>query len=291
MKKIIQLQDGSRLEAGLTEVPSGNVIMLPGYKKPVYGTEAESLKTWGVDPEAGNRWLEGLEDTFQVLYFDYEDHLFCNPRPEQLTPELITQDLLHIADEMNVKQFSYYGYSWLALAGLQLAIATNRLESLIMGGFPPYEGPYAEMRTVTRKTYEQALRSQSHPQASQRQSSPHSPEDMDWDQVQVTLSPDQTKQFLTLYDSLADFDDTTIQDQLTLPKLVFAGEQDIILYGDNFGGVTVDIIGPIQRHMDKLAKWQWDVEILMGPDMDHTKAMQPALVLPLIKPWLMSQLI
>lgn len=36
---------------------------------------------------------------------------------------------------MNIKKFSYYGYSWLALVGLQLAIRTNRLESLIMGGF------------------------------------------------------------------------------------------------------------------------------------------------------------
>lgn len=289
MKKIIQLHDGSRLEARLTGAPSGKVIMLPGFKKPVYGSEAESLKAWGVDPEAGNRWLEGLSDTFQVLYFDYEEHLFRHPRPDQLTPENITKDLLRIADEMNVQLFSYYGYSWLALTGLQLALATNRLESLIMGGFPPYEGPYREMKTVTSKTYEQTLQSQSNTQVLQQAHT--SPEDIDWDQIQVNLSHGQTKQFLTLYNSLTDFDDRAIQDQLTLPKLAFAGEQDIIVYGDNFGGVTVDIISLLRKNKDKLTQWQWDVEILIGPDMNHTKAMQPAVVLPLIKPWLIAHLL
>lgn len=30
----------------------------------------------------------------------------------------------------------------------------------------------------------------------------------------------------------------------------------------------------------------WDVKIVEGVGMDHTKAIQPAAVLPLIKPWL-----
>ncbi len=99
-------------------------------------------------------------DKFQILYFDYEGHRFQHPNPENLTPESIVKDLLTIANEMNVKKFSYYGYSWLALVGLQLAIRTDRLESLIMGGFPPIDGPYKEMMVVTNKTYEQALSNQ-----------------------------------------------------------------------------------------------------------------------------------
>ncbi|MEC1232924.1 alpha/beta hydrolase, partial [Bacillus paralicheniformis] len=34
----------------------------------------------------------------------------------------------------------------------------------------------------------------------------------------------------------------------------------------------------------------WDIKILSGNDMDHTKAMQPVTVLSLIKPWLVENL-
>ncbi len=263
--------------------------MLPIAKKSAYGQEAESLKLWGVDPELGKHFIEGLSDEFQVLYFDYEGHRFQHPKTDLLTPEEISLDFLHIADDMGVDTFSYYGYSWLALAGLQLAIRTNRLESLIMGGFPPYKGPYRQMLTVTAKTYEQAL----HPSPSSEESKQDfvSPEEIDWDQVQVTLDPNQTKQFLTLYQSLIDFDDTSVQEKLTLPRLAFAGEADRIEYGENFGNVTVDIAGRLRKNEQALRRLGWDVAILPGNDMDHTKAMQPETVLPLIKPWLAANLL
>lgn len=139
--KLVTLSDGSTLEVGLTGKPSGPILMLPIAKKSVTGQEAESLKMWGVDPELGKHFVEGLSDLFQVLHFDYEGHRFQHYQPDRLTAEYIVLDFLHIADQMGVDTFSYYGYSWLALAGLQLALRTNRLESLIMGGFPPYEGP------------------------------------------------------------------------------------------------------------------------------------------------------
>ncbi|MCP1308535.1 alpha/beta fold hydrolase [Paenibacillus tyrfis] len=288
MKKIVELHDGSTLEVGLTGNPSDKVIMLPVAKKSVYGQEAESLKLWGVDPELGKNFVEGLSDTFQVLYFDYEGHLFENPQPDSLTPENMAQDLLRIADEMNVGKFSYYGYSWLALVGLQLAIRTNRLESLIMGGYPPYEGPYKEMMTVTEKTYEQAL---NHHNIPENPPEVHAtPEEIDWNNIQVKIDPNQTKQFFTMYQSLMDFDDKEIQDRLNFPKLAFAGEKDTIVYGENFGSVTVDIIGLFQKNEKQLKSFGWDIEILKGNDMDHTKAMQPASVLPLIKPWLIRAL-
>lgn len=284
LKKTVILNDGSTLEVGLIGNTSGKVIMLPVAKKSVYGPEAESLKLWGVDPELGKNFVEGLSDKFQVLYFDYEGHLFENPRPDHLTPENIAKDLLLIADELNVGKFSYYGYSWLALAGLQLAIRTNRLESLIMGGYPPYEGPYKEMMTVTNKTYEQALKNQNTPEY--RQDKNMNPEEIDWDNIQVKIDANQTKQFVTMYRNLMDFNDTKIQHLLTIPKLAFAGEKDTIVYGENFGNVTVDIVGRLQKNKIELERLGWDVEILKGNDMNHTKAMQPAAVLPLIKPWL-----
>lgn len=287
--KLVTLADGSTLEVGLTGKPGGKIIMLPIAKKSVSGHEAESLIMWGVDPELGKHFVEGLSDLFQVLHFDYEGHRFQYPLPDRLTPDAIALDFLRIADEMRIETFSYYGYSWLALAGLQLVIRTNRLESLVMGGFPPYEGPYREMLTVTAKTHEQALP----PSPSLKESMQDfgSPEEIDWDQVQVALDPNQTKQFLTLYQSLSDFDDTSVQQELTLPRLAFAGEADRIEYGENFGSVTVDIAGRLRKNEQALRRLGWDVALLPGKDMDHTKAMQPETVLPLIKPWLAATLL
>ena len=286
--KLVTLADGSTLEVGLTGKPGGKIIMLPIAKKSVSGQEAESLKMWGVDPELGKHFAEGLSELFRVLHFDYEGHRFQHPQPDLLTPDSIALDFLQIADEMRVETFSYYGYSWLALAGLQLAIRTNRLESLIMGGFPPYEGPYREMLTVTAKTHEQALHPSPSPEEQMQDFG--SPEEIHWDQVQVALDPKQTKQFLTLYQSLSDFDDTSVQQKLTLPRLAFAGEADRIEYGENFGGVTVDIAGRLRKNEQALRQLGWDVALIPGNEMDHTKAMQPETVLPLIKPWLAATL-
>ncbi|MFC4301925.1 alpha/beta fold hydrolase [Cohnella boryungensis] len=290
MNKLVTLNDGSQLEAGLTGNPDGKVIMLPIAKKSVFGQEAESLKLWGVDPELGRSFVEGLSDRFQVLHFDYEGHLFAYPQPELLTPENLAKDFLRIADEMKVGSFSYYGYSWLALAGLQLAIRTDRLESLIMGGFPPYEGPYQEMMTVTARTYERALNQQKQPDIPIAEEQ-ISAEDFDWDNVQVKLDPNQTKQFYTLYRGLMGVDDTKAIEGLRCPRLAFAGEKDTIVYGPNFGDVTVDIVGILQRSEVQLKCLGWDVRIVSGENMDHTKAMQPATVLPLIKPWLIDRLL
>ncbi len=249
MNKIITLNDGSKLEAGLTGNPANKVIMLPIAKKPVFGEEAETLKMWGVDPELGRHFVEGLSDIFQVLHFDYEAICLPIPSPICSHPGTLHMIFLRIADEMQVNTFSYYGYSWLALAGLQLAIRTKRLDSLIMGGFPPYEGPYQEMLTVTAKTYEQAMQ---HQQTSASDDNSHyeahrSPDEFDWDNAKISIDPNQTKQFYTMYQNLMDFDDTKVQDRLLFPKLAFAGEQDSIVYGRNFGDVTVDIIGRLEK--------------------------------------------
>ncbi|WP_338019707.1 hypothetical protein [Paenibacillus piscarius] len=192
---------------------------------------------------------------------------------------------------MNVSKFSYYGYSWLALAGLQLAIRTDRLESLVMGGFPPLDGPYAEMLTVTNNTYQMALiqPASSDPAESEQESA--APEATDWDNIRIQMVPEQTRQFVTLYESLAGFKDRDIQELLVMPRLAFAGEQDKIVYGDNFGGVTVDIAGKLVEHLPLLEQLGWDVAILKGNGMDHTKAMQPETVLPVLKPWLIRNVL
>lgn len=287
MEKVIKLMDDSKIKVGLVGNSNSKTIMLPVAKESVYGQEAENLKLWGVDPKLGEHFINGLVNQFKILYFDYEGHRLIHPNPDNLTPENILKDFLLIADEMNVEKFSYYGYSWLALVGLQLAIRTDRLDSLIMGGFPPLDGPYKEMMVVTNKTYEQALNNQ---KSSNIDQDHLSPEEVDWDNIQVKIDTKQTKQFVTMYNNLMEFNDRDIQHKLDIPKLAFSGEKDTIVYGDNFGNVTVDIIGILQKNKQELEHHGWDIEILTGDDMNHTKAMQPITVLPLIKPWLIKNL-
>ena len=124
------------------------------------------------------------------------------PAPYTLTPENVTANLLAIADAARAETFGYYGYSWPGLCGLQLAIRTNRLWALIMGGFPPREGPYKSMLAVTRAAHSAAARS---PEQSPEVNLPVKPGD--WDAATIQTNETQTRQFLTLYEALQDFDD------------------------------------------------------------------------------------
>ncbi|WP_031305281.1 hypothetical protein [Brevibacillus panacihumi] len=105
------------------------------------------------------------------------------------------------------------------------------------------------------------------------------------------MNPVVTKQFVSLYQSLTTFDDRRNQHKLHIPKLAFAGEKDTIVYGENFGNFAVDIVGLVTKNRKNLNDLGWDIEILAGSDMDHTKAMQPTVVLPLIKPWFKKRLL
>ncbi|HEY1180247.1 MAG TPA: alpha/beta hydrolase, partial [Phytomonospora sp.] len=99
---------------------SGPGLLLPVDPAPVTGSRADDLRKWGVDPELGRHLVDGLADAFTVVAFPYENHIMANARPEAFTPELIAGDLLAVADAAGLDRFAYYGYSWLALNGLQL---------------------------------------------------------------------------------------------------------------------------------------------------------------------------
>ena len=150
----------------MTEAPStvevhgeGPTVLLPVNPRPVEGPQAEELRRWGADPALGRSLIEGLGDAFQVVAFDYEGHVLQVPKPDSLTPANLAGDLLAVADAAGADRFAYYGYSWLALAGLQLAIRSDRVAALVMGGYPPLDGPYTEMLQVTAATHELAVAS------------------------------------------------------------------------------------------------------------------------------------
>jgi pimeloyl-ACP methyl ester carboxylesterase len=135
----------------------GPTVLLPVNPQPVEGPQAEEMRKWGVDPALGRTLIDGLRDAFRVVAFDYEGHVLQVPKPDTLTPADVVADALAVADAAAADRFAYYGYSWHAVNGLQLAIRTDRLTALVMGGYPPLDGPYGKMLRVTAATYDLAV--------------------------------------------------------------------------------------------------------------------------------------
>jgi pimeloyl-ACP methyl ester carboxylesterase len=294
-----RLHDGSIIEVRVHG--QGPALLLPVNPRPVEGPQAEELRRWGNDPALGRSLIYGLAGAYQVVAFDYEGHVLQVPKPDTLTPDNLAGDFLAVADAAGAERFACYGYSWLALAGLQLAIRTDRLMALAMGGWPPLGGPYAEMLRVTIATHDLASEPSRARQgaagdataasASEPASEPapaSSPEELDWSTVEVTLSEAQTRQFVTLYQALQGFDDRVAQARLACPRLCFVGSADEIDYGRRWGGVHVSIAGPVAQRRAELEALGWQVQILDG--LDHTQAMQATAVLPILRPWLTATL-
>ena len=287
-----RLHDGSTIEVQVHG--EGPALLLPVNPRPVQGPRAEELRRWGNDPALGRLLVDGLKDAFRVVAFDYEGHVLQVPKPDTLTPANLAGDFLAVADAAGAERFAWYGYSWLALAGLQLALRTDRLAGLAMGAWPPLGGPYAEMLRVTIATHDLASAPSSTRQdaagdaaTATPPSEPapaSSPEELDWSTVEVTLSEAQTRQFVTLYQALQGFDERAALPRLSCPRLCFVASADEIDYGERWGGVHVSIAGPLVQRRAELEALGWQVQILDG--LDHTQAMQAANVLPVLRPWL-----
>ncbi|HEU4396796.1 MAG TPA: alpha/beta hydrolase [Actinomycetota bacterium] len=268
----------------------GPTVLLPVNPRPVEGPQAEELRRWGADPALGRSLIDGLSDTFRLVAFDYEGHVLAVPKPDTLTPANVVGDLLAVADAAGADRFAYYGYSWLALIGLQLAIRTDRLAALVMGGYPPLDGPYAQMLKVTVATHEMAVANAASPPSTATTSEPPAePSDApDWSQVEMTLTEPQTRQFVTLYQALQGFDDRAAQARVNCPRLCVVGSADEITYDERWGGVQVSMAGPVVSRRAELEALGWEVRVLEG--LDHMRAMQAGQVLPILRPWLMRKL-
>jgi pimeloyl-ACP methyl ester carboxylesterase len=276
------MHDGSELDIEIQG--EGPFLLIPVNPTPVAGEAAEEMRKWGADPALGRSLIEGLRDIVTVVAFDYEGHVLAAPKPDTLTASNISSDVLAVADAAGARTFAYYGYSWLAVVGLQLAIRTDRLTALVMGGFPPLGGPYAGMLDVTAATYRMASEPGPTPPPTDKAS-----EAGDWSTVEFSMLEPQARQFLTLYESLEDFDDRLVLSQLDCPRLCFAGSEDQIVYDERWGNARVDMAGPLKDNRNELEAAGWSVHLLEG--LDHTQAMQPDNVIPVIRPWLTSELV
>ncbi|WP_432839698.1 alpha/beta fold hydrolase [Dactylosporangium sp. CA-092794] len=278
----VRLHDGAAIAVEVRG--EGPTVLLPVNPVPVEGPQADELRRWGADPALGRTLIDGLAGAFRVVAFDYEGHVLAAPKPGTLTPDNLAADLLAVAGAAGADRFAYYGYSWLAVAGLQLAVRTDRLTALAMGGFPALGGPYREMLKVTAAAHAAAVAGP-RPRPPAEPGPPADPAaEPDWSGVEPTLSEAQTRQFVTLYEALRGFDERAALSRLTVPRLCFAGSADEIDYDERWGGVRVSIGPALAARRPELEALGWQVHVLDG--LDHMRAMQAAVVLPILRPWL-----
>jgi hypothetical protein len=166
-----------------------------------------------------------------------------------------------------------------------LAIRTHRLAALVMGGYPPLDGPYADMLRVTVATHRMSVSPRPAPNPAPSTDETGAP---DWSSVEVTLPEPQTRQFVTLYRALRGFNDRAAQADLECARMCFIGSADQIQYDQRWDNLRVDMAAPVIDRRAELEALGWQVHVLDG--LDHTQAQQAHNVLPILRPWLRSAL-
>ncbi len=143
---------------------------------------------------------------------------------ESFTADRWCADILAIADAAGVERFAWYGFSFGAVVGLQLAARTDRLSALICGGWPPLGGQYRETLAVT----------------------------------EAAQGPGE--QFATFYRSLQGWPEREAVSRLSCPRFAFAGSQDEFVAG----GHAMRIGPLLAEHRNELEGMGWTVRLVEG---------------------------
>ena len=227
---------------------------------PVMATHAEIFGA-----EAGavrESYLAQLTDRYRVLLVDYPSiGRSADIPPDQLTADRVCADLLHVLDAAEFDRCIYWGYSWGAAVGLQLASRVERFSALAIGGWPPLGAQYA---AALRASLEQI----DDPPAA----------------VQVVLrSPAQYAQWSTFYKSVQDWPEAEVAASIPYPRLAFVGAD-----GDTDAG-SEDILNAtiLKANQAKLESLGWSVEIIDG--VGHDVALKPDILVPVVRAFLDSR--
>lgn len=98
-------------------------------------------------------YLSHFTDRYNVLLADYpyNGQSDALPDPKLLTVAQVRRDYLALADAAGMERFAIAGYSWGGVSALQLAIASERVSALAVGGWPALGGPYEGMLALSQK--------------------------------------------------------------------------------------------------------------------------------------------
>jgi pimeloyl-ACP methyl ester carboxylesterase len=204
-------------------------------------------------------YLQPLLDRYRVLRVDYPSIGGSRDiAPQALTADRVCADLLAVASAAGFDRFAYWGYSWGAAAGLQLAARTDRLSALVLGGWPPLGAPYAGILQATRLK-------QADPEPST---------------LKVLRSKDQYRQWETWYASMLDWPEAESVARIACPKMAFfGGEGDLVE-----AGIPIRIASIVREHRGELLLQGWTVHEIVG--QGHGVCMAPELVVPPVRAFL-----
>lgn len=204
-------------------------------------------------------YLDRLTDRYRVLLVDYPSiGRSRDIAPEQLTADRVCADLLGVASAAGFARFAYWGYSWGGNAGLQLAARTDRLDALVVGGWPALGAPYDELLGAARRKLP-------NPEPSS---------------LKVLRTPAQYAQWIHYGQSLGGWNEREAVRRIACPRLnVFGGDGDLIE-----AGVPVPIASRIRAHRAELERAGWQVHEIAGHG--HGLCMQPEVAVPPVRAFL-----
>jgi len=204
-------------------------------------------------------YLNRLTDRYRVLRVDYPSIGGSRDiAPGDLTADRVCADLLAVASAAGFDRFAYWGYSWGAAVGLQLAARTDRLTALVLGGWPPLGAPYAGILQATRLK-------QANPEPSS---------------LKVLRSKDQYRQWEAYYSSMLDWSEAESVARIACPRMVFFGGDGDLAEA----GIPIRIASLIREHREALEQLGWEVQEF--PGQGHGVCMTPELVVPPVQSFL-----
>lgn len=189
-------------------------------------------------------YYDQLTDRYRVVVIDASD----TPADiASLTADRMCKDILAVADAAGVDRFAWFGFSFGAVVGLQLASRTSRLSALVCGGWPPLGGQYAETLAYTEEEAAQG----------------------------------RTTSALSFYRSIRGWPERESVSKFSCPRMVFAGNKD-----EFTPGCCQRIrIGPlVAEHRAELERMGWTVQMIDG--FGHELGGRPDVVVPILKRFL-----
>jgi pimeloyl-ACP methyl ester carboxylesterase len=210
-------------------------------------------------------YVDGLKDRYRLILADWPRGTGDSSpaKASSMTWQNAVADLHAIANAAGADRFAWWGYSFGAAVGLQLAPRTDRVSALICGGFPPLWQPLSDMLFVVRRM------------ASGTVEPPAAAAGM------PEVDPEYYQQSVAFYESVAGHDDAAAIRDITCPRLVFHDVDDTI----EMAGLKHDLAGRTRAAEAELKGLGWEVEWI-ETGMAHLAMMNPQACLEAFAPFL-----
>ena len=205
------------------------------------------------------RYLAGLTDRYRVLVADYPSiGRSRTVPPAEFTVERACADLLAVADAAGFDRFAWWGGTFGAVIGLQLATRTERLTALVTAGWPPLGAPYAAMLEGTRKSV-------ANPPASARV---------------ILREPAQYAQWVSFYESLAPWPEASEVARIACPRFVPYGAAG----NSSVADLPLPLADTIRARRAELEALGW--ELAEVPGRDGALILDPETLVPVVRSFL-----